>query len=129
MANATSGNTSLKVRRSTQSGSKALTAAYAAIYTESCSQAFIFASAMIDLTNMQAGDVVDIRVRKKLAVGGSWINVDELSYSGAQPSGHPAAIIGSLLGIYEIEISMRQTAGVLRTITAEFFDAKRVGLE
>lgn len=128
MAGGSSVSPLLKINRSAQSGSKALTAAYAAVYSESCSQAFIFASAIIDLSNMQAGDLINIRIRKKMSIGGSWVIVDEMSYSDAQPSGHSAILISSLVGIYEIEISMQQTAGVLRTITAEFFDAKRIGL-
>lgn len=129
MAGGSSVSPMLKIRRSTQSGSKALTAAYASVYTESSSQAFIFASAIIDLSGMQAGDVVDIKVSKKSSLGGAWQIVDELSYADEQPSSHSAVLIGSLIGIYEIEIAMRQTAGVLLTVSTEFFDAKRMGLE
>jgi hypothetical protein len=106
-----------------------MTAAYAAVYSESCTQAFAFVSGLVDLINMQALDVIQIRIRKRIALGGNWIMIDEITYTGVQPAGHSSATIGPQFGIYDIEISARQTVGALRTLDAEFMDAKRVGLE
>jgi len=129
MAVAGSVSPMLKIRRSTQSGGKPLTAVYAAVYTEDCSQPFVFVGGIIDLSTMQAGDTIQIRTRKRVALGGAWLAVDEVTYLNAQPAGHTAVLVQGMTGIYDIEISMRQTAGVLRTVDTEFMDAKRVGLE
>ena len=129
MAHAGTATPLLRLRRSAQSGSQAMTAAYAVVYTESTisAMAYIFAGAEFDLSTMAAGDIIDIRVRKVVVANGGWINHDETQYVGAQPSGHVGKHIGPIPDAYGIEISMRQTAGVLRTIPAEFYDAKRIG--
>lgn len=118
----------LRLARSAQSGSKAMTAAYVVEYTESSVMAYLFAGAEIDLSTMAAGDVIDIRIRKQITSGGSLINHDTLSYAGAMPDSHVTAHINPIPDVYGVEISMRQTAGVLRNIDCEFFDAKRLGL-
>ena len=84
--------------------------------------------AEIDLSSMQGGDVISIRVRKVLAPAGAWVNHDEVQYSGAQPTGHPSVHVNPIPDVYGVEIAMRQTAGVLRTIPCEFTDAKRLGM-
>jgi len=119
----------LRLARSAQSGSKAMTAIYAVEYTESSVMAYLFAGAEIDLSTMAAGDVIDIRIRKQITSGGALINHDILNYAGAMPDSHVTAHINPIPDVYGIEISMRQTAGVLRNIDCEFFDAKRLGLE
>jgi len=120
----------LRLKRSTQSGTKAMTAAYATgvVYTESSTMAYIFSGAEIDLSNMAGGDVIDIRVRKIVVPGGAWVNHDHVNYAGAMPVGHVTAHINPIPDIYGVEIAMQQTAGVLRNIDCEFFDAKRIGL-
>ncbi len=118
----------LRLKRSTQSGTKGMTAAFAVVYTESCLMSYIFAGAEIDLSTMQAGDTIDIRVRKQVISGGGWVNHDQKQYVGAPPAGHPSIHISPIPDVYGVEISMRQTAGVLRTIPCEFYDAKRLGL-
>ena len=115
----------LRIKRSTQSGEKVMTAAYSVVYETSSPYAYLFASAEIDLSNMQAGDVVDIRVRKKVEENGSYIVHDERTYSGVQPSSRKSIKIGPLVDVYGVEIAMRQTAGAFRTFYCEFFDAKR----
>lgn len=120
----------LRLARSAQSGAKAMTAVYAVVYTESTISgiAYIFAGAEIDLSNMAAGDVIDVRVRKVVILGGGWVNHDELQYIGAQPSGHPSIHINPIPDVYGVSIEMRQTAGVLISVDTEFFDAKRLGM-
>lgn len=121
----------LRGRRSAQSGLKVMAAAYAVVYTEntaSSALAYIFMGAEINLSPMQLGDVLDIRIRKILVPTGAWVNHDELNYVDAQPASHPAIHIGAIPDVYGVEISMRQTAGILRTIETEFYDAKRLGL-
>ena len=122
---------SLRLKRSAQSGAKAMAAAYAVVYTENATAsalAYIFAGAEINLSPMQLGDIIDIRIRKIVVLGGAWVNHDEKNYIGVQPTAHPSRHISALPDVYGIEISMRQTAGVLRTIETEFYDAKRLGL-
>lgn len=128
MATANSTPPLLILQRSAQSGDKVMTAAYAVVYVDSSSQPYIFAGAEVDLSTMQAGDVVDIRVRKRLADGGALVVHDERSYSGARPTTHPSIRIAPITDIYGVEIAMRQTAGVLRTFSSEFYPAKRFGL-
>lgn len=121
----------LRSRRSSQSGLKAMGAAYTVIYTENTltsESAYIFMGAEINLTPMLAADVIDVRIRKIIIRGGAWANHDEKSFSDAQPTGHPSFRIAAIPDVYGVEISMRQTAGVLRSIECEFFDAKRLGL-
>ncbi len=129
MAHAVSSAPILRLKRSAQSGSKGMTAAYVVVYTESTvsAMAYIFAGAELDLTTMAAGDIIDIRVRKVIVAGGAWVNHDEWQYTGAQPTGHPAKHINPIPNAYGVEVSMRQTAGTLRTIDTEFYDAKRIG--
>lgn len=131
MAHAVSSPPMLRLARSAQSGSKAMTVAYAVVYTESSisAMAYIFAGAEFDLSSMQAGDIIDVRVRKQVTATGGWVNHDEKSYSGAQPTGHPSKHISPIPDVYGVSIEMRQTAGAaLRTVPCEFYDAKRLGL-
>lgn len=117
----------LILERSTQSGSKVMTAAYVTEYEQSDDAPYIFCGAKIDLTNMQAGDIIDIRIRTKLEEGGAYIVQDEKSFNGVQPASKKTIRIGAQPDIYGLEIAMRQTVGVLRVILCEFFEAKRLG--
>jgi len=128
MAHASTSPPMLRLKRSAQSGQKAMTAAYAVEYTESCPLAYIFAGAEIDLSNMQIGDAIDIRVRKQIISGGGWVVHDIMSYTDAVPARHVTAHIGAIPDVYGISVDMVQTAGVLRNCDAEFYDAKRIGL-
>lgn len=114
----------LKLRRSTQSGDKVMTADYAPVYEEKAEAAYIFAGAKIDLTGMQAGDTIDVRVRTRLKDGGTYVALAEDSYSGVQPDNKKAIRITAIIDNYGVEIAMRQTAGPLRVVPCEFFDAK-----
>ena len=118
----------LRLRRSAQSGNKAMTAVWQVLYTENCTQVYIFAGAIIDLNNMAAGDTVDIRRRKIVIPTGAWVMVDQMAYVNAQPVIHPTCQISGIPDVSGVEISIRQTAGVLRTFATEFYDAKRLGL-
>lgn len=121
----------LRLRRSAQSGSKAMTAAWQVVYTEntaSSALAYIFSGAEINLSPMQAGDTIEVRVRKILVPDGAWVLHDLKTYSDAQPTTHPSRHISPIPDVYGVEISMRQTAGVLRTLQTEFYDARRLGL-
>lgn len=118
----------LRLKRSAQSAAMAMAADWTVVYTESSIMAYIFAGAEIDLSTMAAGDVIDIRVRKVLVSGGAWVNHDLVNYIGAMPVGHVTAHINPIPDVFGIDISMRQTGGVLRTIPCEFFDAVRLGL-
>jgi len=128
MAHAVSSPPILRIKESSQSGTKAMAAAYASVYTESCTMAMYFAGAKIDLTNMAAGDTIDIQVQVMLASAGNYIAYDTMTYNDAQPVGHLIAYIAPIPELHGINIQMRQTAGVLRNIDCQFFDAKRIGL-
>ena len=130
MAHAVTSAPILRLMRSAQSGLKAMAAPYSVVYTESSisGMAYIFAGAEYDLSSMAGVDVIDVRVRKVLVSGGGWVNHDEKTYTGVQPTSHPSKHIGPIPDAYGVEISARQTAGVLRNISFEFFDAKRLGV-
>ena len=64
-------NLLLKLERSQQSGWKLMTGSYAPVYEESQEVAYIFAGGKIDLSPLEAGDTIDIRVRTKLEGGDS----------------------------------------------------------
>jgi hypothetical protein len=102
-----------------------MTAVWQSIYTSSSTYAYLVAGAEIDLTPMQAGDIIEIRYTKVLVSGGAAVVRDMGTYSGVQPVTHKTVHIGFLLDVYGVTIDMRQTAGVLRTIDLEVFDAVR----
>ncbi len=115
----------LKLQRSFQSGWKLMAGSYAPVYEESHAVAYIFAGGKIDLSPMEAGDVIDIRVRTKLEGGGDYKTMWENSYSGVQPDYRKVIRLSAMPDNYGLEVSMRQTAGTLKYILCEFFDAKR----
>jgi len=115
----------LKLKRSPQSGWKLMTNSYAPVYEESDSVAYIFAGGKVDLSPMEAGDVVDVRVRTKLEGGGDYKTMWEKSYSGVQPDDRKVIKLSAMPDNYGLEVSMRQTAGTSKYILCEFFDAKR----
>jgi len=115
----------LKLQRSSQSGWKLMTGSYDPVYEESHTVAYIFAGGKIDLSPMEAGDVVDVRVRTKLEGGDSYKTMWENSYSNVQPDDRKVIRLSAIPDNYGLEVSMRQTAGTLKYILCEFFDAKR----
>lgn len=131
MAEGSSFPPALSLQRSAQSGSKAMTAAWQVVYTDntaSSALAYFFGGAEINLSPMQAGDVINTRIRKVVVPGGNWVVHDQVSYAGVQPATHQSVRLSGMPDIHGIEIAMQQTAGVLRTIETEFYMAKRVGL-
>lgn len=118
----------LRLKRSAQSGTKAMTVGWQVVYLESCPMAYIFAGAEIDLSNMLAGDTIDVRIRKQIVSGGAWVVHDQKQYLNAQPVTHPSMHISALPDVYGIEIAIQQTLGVPRNVDCEFYDAKRIGL-
>ena len=115
----------LKLKRSTQSGWKLMMASYAPVYEESDTVAYIFAGGKIDLSSMEAGDAIDIRIRTKLESGDSYKTTWMNSYSGLQPEDRKVIRLSAMPDAYGLEVSMRQTAGALKYILCEFFDAKQ----
>jgi len=115
----------LKLERSPQSGWKLMAGAYAPVYEESHAVAYIFCGGKIDLSPMEAGDVIDIRVRTKLESGDSYKTTWQQTYSGVQPDDRKVIRLSAMPDNYGLEVSMRQTAGTLKYILGEFFDAKR----
>ena len=115
----------LKLKRSVQSGWKLMTGAYTPVYEESDSVAYMFAGGKIDLSPMIAGDTIDVRVRTKLEGGDSYKTTWQSSYSGVQPDDRKVIRLSAMPDNYGLEVSMRQTAGPIKHILCEFFDAKR----
>jgi len=129
MASGTSVPPLLSMRRSGQSGTKAMAVAWTVVFSDlsSTNIAYLFSGARINLSTMAAGDHIDIRIRKIVLSGGSWVNHDQLGYDDAQPSAHPSVAVGAIPDVYGVEIAMRQTAGTLRTIETEFYVSKVLG--
>jgi hypothetical protein len=129
MAGATSVPPVLALRRSGQSGAKAMAAIWTVVYSDlsSTNIAYLFGGARINLSTMVAGDHIDIRVRKIVVSGGAWVLHDQFSYDDAQPANHPSVAIGAIPDVYGVEISMQQPVGALLTIECEFYAAKVLG--
>lgn len=117
----------LQLNRSDQSGSKTLTGAYATVFEDSDAAPWIFCGAWIDLTNMAAGDTVNIRISAKGKSGGAYTVEDENSYTGAQPADAKAVRIGAIPNVYGVKIEAYQSAGASAylSLDMEFFVAKR----
>lgn len=115
----------LRLRRSPQSGNYTMTAAWQTVYSQVQLFAWMFGSGKLDLTNMLAGDRIDVRVSTRQISGGGWVLEDQFDYADAQPTAKPKVVIGSILDTFGVLIEMRQTAGVLRQIYCEFFEALR----
>lgn len=115
----------LKLVRSPRSGWKLMTGDYAPVYEESQAAAYIFCGGKIDLSSMEAGDAIDIRVRTRLESGDSYKTSWKQSYSGVQPDDRKVIRLSAMPDNYGLEVSMRQTAGAMKYILCEFFDAKR----
>ena len=115
----------LKLQRSPQSGWKLMTGNYAPVYEGSHTVAYIFAGGKIDLSPMDAADVIDIRVRTKLEGGDTYKTTWKQSYSGVQPDDRKVIRLSAMPDNYGLEVSIRQTAGTLKFILGEFFDASR----
>lgn len=118
-------NNFLKLRRSSQAGNYLMAAGWTVVYTQSDTSPFMFAGADIDLTNMQAGDIINIRIRKQLDNTGTWLVKSQLSYIDQQPATHPVITIDPFPVVYGVEIAMQQTAGPLRIVTVEPYDARK----
>lgn len=117
----------LNLRRSAQSGNKAMAAGWSVLYSESSSQPYLFIGASLKLSVMVLGDAVDVRIRTKDSPTAAWENYDQMAYANARPATHPYCTIGPIPNVSGVEISARQTAGVLRTVSCEFYDGKRLG--
>jgi hypothetical protein len=128
MATASTTTPSLRLTRSAQSGLKAMSAVMTAVFLDSSTAAWLFQGAIVDLSPMQAGDTISVRVRTQLALGSGYANEHIMSYSGAQPTNHVQIKIPPIPNTYGVEIAMQQTAGVLRDIQCDFYAAKRAGM-
>lgn len=117
----------LNLRRSAQSGNKAMAAGWTVIYTESSSQPYLFIGASLNLSVQALGDTIDVRIRTRENPTAAWTNYDQISYVNARPAAHQYCSIGPIPNVSGVEISARQTAGVLRTVSCEFYDARRLG--
>lgn len=115
----------LRLKRSAQSGNYIMTAAWQTVFAQAQAFAWIFGSGKIDLTNMVAGDAIDIRVSTRQVAAGAFIIEDLFDYAGAQPANKQKVNIGTFIDTFGVLIEMRQTAGALITCYCEFFDAVR----
>lgn len=115
----------LRARRSPQSGNYTMTAAWQTVYAQSQLYAWMFASGRINLSNMVLGDHIDVRVSSRQVAAGAYDIEDLMDYDDAQPTNKQKVTIGSFLDTFGVLIEMRQTAGVLKQVYCEFFDALR----
>jgi hypothetical protein len=74
--------------------------------------------AMIDMTNLTTGDVVEIRVYAKLLVGGTWHRVYYARYGESQDDENnfvsPIKYIPALTVMKEWKLTLKQTVGTGR---------------
>lgn len=115
----------LRLKRSPQSGNYAMTLGWQTVFAQNQAYAWMFGSGKIDLSNMIAGDHIDIRVSSRNVLGGVYIVEDLFDYDGAQPANKQRVTIGSIVDTYGVLIEIRQTLGALIACYCEFFDAIR----
>jgi hypothetical protein len=111
------------LQESAQSGNKVMTNAYVVEYLKSNAIPWIFCGGNIDLSSMQAGDTITIRIRTRQVVAGPLIILTQTTYNDVAPVTHPLVKLPVLANLYGVEISMIQTAGPFRTIPCEFFES------
>ena len=117
----------LRIRRSSQSGLYTMTAAWQTIYQNAQLYAWMFAAGEIDLTNMVAGDDIEIRIGKRNVRAGAYIYKDTVLYEDQPATGFEKITIGPIMDTFGVIIEMRQptVAVALTTCYCEFFDAIR----
>lgn len=79
--------------------------------------------AYLDMSNMQAGDHVDVRQYVKIASGGAYVQYAEIPYDDAQD--YPMLWITPKPNSYGIKVTAQQTIGAHRTFTYAVFKEKR----
>jgi len=73
----------------------------------------------------KAGDAIDVRIRTKLDEADTYKTTWQQSYSDVQPEDGQVIRLPAMPDTFGLEVSMRQTAGTLKYILCEFFDAKQ----
>ena len=127
MATAFPVSAALRLKRSDQSAVYTMTAAWQQVYANALGYAWMFAAGEIDLTNMAAGDDVEVRVSTRNVAGGGYIVKDNLLFEDEQPDNLRKITIGPILDTFGVLIEMRQTAIAVALITCNctFYDAVR----
>ncbi len=127
MATAFPVSAALRVRRSAQSAVFTMTAAWQQVYANAMGYAWMFVSAEIDLSNMVAGDDIEVRVSTRNVAAGAYIVKDQLLFEDQQPTQLQKMTIGPILDTFGVLIEMRQTAVAVALITCNcaFYDAVR----
>ncbi|MBN2240168.1 MAG: hypothetical protein JW712_10375 [Dehalococcoidales bacterium] len=115
----------LKLERSSQSGWKLMAGTYQPVYEESQAAAYLFCGGKVDLSPMEAGDVIDIRIQTKLEATDTYKTIWHETYNGVQPEDWEVVKVPAMPDNFGLEVSMRQTTGPLKFILCEFFDAKQ----
>jgi len=117
----------LRLHRSPQSGNYTMTGGWQTVYAQSRNYAWMFASAKINLSNMAAGDSIEIRVQTRDTQGGAFDIHDMFDYDDAQPVNKQKITIGTLIDTFGVIIEMRQPAVAVALIQCycEFYDAIR----
>jgi len=117
----------LRLHRSPQSGNYTMTAGWQTVFAQNQNYAWMFASGKIDLSNMVAGDSIEIRVQTRNTQGGAFAVHDLFDYDDAQPVNKQKVTISSVIDTFGVIVEMRQTAVAVALIQCycEFYDAIR----
>ena len=115
----------LRLKRSTQSGNYTMTIAWQTVYSQNHPFAWIFGSGKIDLTNMIAGDHIEVRISSRNTSGGGYVVEDLFDYDDVQPTGKKKISIGTIVDTFGVLVEIRQTVGVPIVCACEFYDATR----
>ena len=76
-------------------------------------------SGYVDLSNLVAGDIVELKMFIKLKVGGNWVTYHQESYAG--PLTPPIVFVSKRPENHGMKVTVTQTAGVPKSIDYEFF--------
>ena len=127
MATAFPVSAALRLKRSGQSAVYTMTAAWQTVYSNALGYAWMFAAGEIDLTNMAAGDAVEVRISTRNVAAGDYIVKDALLFEDQQPTNLMKVTIAPILDTFGVQIEMRQTAVAVALITCNctFYDAVR----
>lgn len=79
--------------------------------------------AYIDLSNMQAGDHIDVRQYMKIEPGGAYVQYAEIPYDDEQD--YKMLWITPKPNSYGIKVTLQQTVGANRTLAYAVFKEKR----
>jgi hypothetical protein len=118
-------NNTFTVSRYANSGAITLAAYEQWLYQDSAAEPFMFGGGIIDLSNLQAGDKVTVKLWACLYSGDSYRIIGQVNLSGPLTLNSKLEF-GSMYNRYGVKVGIMQTAGSYRSVQHEWFLAKQL---